>query len=135
METGNKYLVINVMQTELKKPGCNAFHLYDDTYIYITKLSGQSSLKYLITENKDLLALFMFMQKIIQNHCSLKVIKSKTRCKMILCLLFSKATPAIPSFPYAKSNLFRAKCFVKPETLPPTKSALTYHIVFKHIFR
>ena len=56
----NKYLVINVIQTELKKPGCNAFHLYDGADIYITKLSGQSSLKYLITENKDLLVLLMY---------------------------------------------------------------------------
>ena len=28
-DTGNKYLVINVILVELKKPGCNAHHLYD----------------------------------------------------------------------------------------------------------
>ena len=56
--TVNKYRVINVMLTELKKPECNAFHSYDDADIDITKLSVQSSLKYLvreINENKDLL--------------------------------------------------------------------------------
>ena len=30
-DTGSKYLVTNAIMTELKKAGCNAFHLYDDT--------------------------------------------------------------------------------------------------------
>ena len=54
----NKYCVINVILTEFKKLGCNAFHSYDDADIDIIKLSVRSSLKYLITkisENKDLL--------------------------------------------------------------------------------
>ena len=53
----NKHRVINVILTELEKPGCKTFHLYDDAGIGITKLSLQSSLKCLITEiseNKDL---------------------------------------------------------------------------------
>ena len=57
--TGNKHRANNVILTELEKPGCKAFHLYDDPDINITKLSVQSSLKCLITEisdNKNLLA-------------------------------------------------------------------------------
>ena len=56
--TANKHHAINVIPTELEKPGCKAFHLYDDADIDITKLSVQISLKCLITEiseNKDLL--------------------------------------------------------------------------------
>ena len=45
----NKHLVISVILTELKKPGCNAVHLYDDPDIGITKLSIQNSLKCLIS--------------------------------------------------------------------------------------
>ena len=48
---------IDVTLTELEKPGCKEFHLYDG--IDITKLSAQSSLKCLITEineKKHLLA-------------------------------------------------------------------------------
>ena len=37
--TISKHFVINV--TELKKPGCNAFHLYDDADFDITKLRVQ----------------------------------------------------------------------------------------------
>ena len=51
------------MLTELKKPGCNAFHLHDDTDIDITKLIVQISLKCLTTEineNKDLLLLLLY---------------------------------------------------------------------------
>ena len=54
----NKHRAINIILTELEKPGCKAFYLYDDADIDITKLSVQSSLKCLITEiseNKDLL--------------------------------------------------------------------------------
>ena len=61
--TGSKQRVINFILTELKKLGCNTFHLYDDPDIDIRKLSVQSSLKYLVTaisENKDLLRLFLF---------------------------------------------------------------------------
>ena len=61
--TDKKYLVINVTLTELKKPECTAFHLYDDGDIDIAKLSFQSSLKCLIieiSENKDLLVLLMY---------------------------------------------------------------------------
>ena len=63
--TDKKYLVINVTLTELKKPGCTAFHLYDDGDIDIAKLSFQSSLSYKcliieISENKDLLVLLMY---------------------------------------------------------------------------
>ena len=53
--TTNKHRVFNVILTEPEKPGCKAFHLYDDADV--TKLSVQSSWKYLITqisENKDL---------------------------------------------------------------------------------
>ena len=58
----NKHFVINVILTELKKPGCNTFHSYD-VDIDITKLSVQSPLKYLvieISENKDLVVLFLY---------------------------------------------------------------------------
>ena len=61
--TSSKYLVINGILTELKKSGCNEFHLYDNTDIDITKLNGQSSVKYLtieISENEDLLVLLMY---------------------------------------------------------------------------
>ena len=61
--TANKHRLINVILTELKKPGCNAFHLYDDAEFDITKLSVQSSLKCLITEiskTKDLLVLLWY---------------------------------------------------------------------------
>ena len=54
----NKHRAINVILTELEKPGSKAFHLYDDVDTDITELSVQSSLKCLITEiseNKDLL--------------------------------------------------------------------------------
>ena len=50
---------IDIILTELEKPGCKGFHLYVDPDIDITKLSAESSLKCLITEiseNKDLLA-------------------------------------------------------------------------------
>ena len=49
--------------TELKKPGCNAFHLYHDADIDITKLSVQSSWKCVrseISENKDSLMLLLY---------------------------------------------------------------------------
>ena len=36
-----KHCVINVLLVQLKKPGCNAFHSYDDADIDITKLSVQ----------------------------------------------------------------------------------------------
>ena len=55
----NKHCTINVILTELEKPGCRALHLYDDADIDISKLSVQRFLKCLITEiseNKDLLA-------------------------------------------------------------------------------
>ena len=42
----NKHHVINVVLTELKKSGCNAFHLYDDAGIDITKFSVQNSMSY-----------------------------------------------------------------------------------------
>ena len=61
--TANKHRVINVILTELKKPEFNAFHLYEDTDIDITKLRVKSSLKCLITEtseNKDLLVLLLY---------------------------------------------------------------------------
>ena len=45
----NKHHVINFVLTELKKPGCNAFHLYDDAGIDITKFSVQNSLTCLIS--------------------------------------------------------------------------------------
>ena len=44
------------------KPGCNAFHSYDDAVIGTTKLSVQNPLKCLITkisETKDLLVLLL----------------------------------------------------------------------------
>ena len=41
--TVNKHIVINVILTELKKPECNMFHLYNDADIDIRKLSVQSS--------------------------------------------------------------------------------------------
>ena len=31
--TANKHRAINIMLTELEKPGCKAFHLYDDALI------------------------------------------------------------------------------------------------------
>ena len=37
-KTDNRHRVINVILTELKKPGCNAFHLYDSADIDITKV-------------------------------------------------------------------------------------------------
>ena len=56
--TANKHCAINVILTELEKPVCKAFRLYDDADIVITKLSVQSSLKCLteVIKNKDLLA-------------------------------------------------------------------------------
>ena len=60
---GNKHRVINVILTELKKAGCNAFYLYDDADIDIKELIIQSSLKCLLTEiseNKDLLVLLLY---------------------------------------------------------------------------
>ena len=36
--TTNKHRVINVILTEFKKPGCNAFRLYDGSDIDITKV-------------------------------------------------------------------------------------------------
>ena len=45
----NKHHVINFVLTELKKPGCNAFHLYDDAGTDITKFSVQNSLTCLIS--------------------------------------------------------------------------------------
>ena len=54
--------IIKVIFTERRKPGCNAFHLYDDADIEITKISVLSSLKYLINEtrkSKDLLVVFV----------------------------------------------------------------------------
>ena len=44
--TANKHHVINVILTDLKKPGCRRF---DDADIGIIKLVVQSSLKCLIT--------------------------------------------------------------------------------------
>ena len=58
----NKHSKHCAMLTELKKPGCNAFHSYD-AGIVITMLSVQSSLKRFITEiseNKDLLLLLLY---------------------------------------------------------------------------
>ena len=55
--TVNKHHVISAILTELKKPECNGFHSYDDVGIDVTKLSVQSSFKYLISEiieNKNL---------------------------------------------------------------------------------
>ena len=43
--TANKHRVTHVTLTELMKPGCNSFHLYDNAAIGTTKLSVQSSLK------------------------------------------------------------------------------------------
>ena len=77
-----KHCVVNVVLTELKKPGCNAFHSYDDADIDITKLSVQSSLKCLITkisEKRIYLCYCCIMQNIIQKYFTLKVTKSKTR--------------------------------------------------------
>ena len=48
--TANKHHAINVTLTELEKPWSKVFHLYDNSDIDITKLSVQSSFKYLITE-------------------------------------------------------------------------------------
>ena len=48
--TANKHHAINVILTELEKPWFKVFHLYDNADIDITKLSVQSSFKYLITE-------------------------------------------------------------------------------------
>ena len=59
----NKHRVINVILTELKKPGCNAFHLHDGADTYINKVKYSKSLKYFITEiseNKDLLMLLLY---------------------------------------------------------------------------
>ena len=62
--TANKHRVINFILTEFRKPGCNAFHLYDGADIDITKLKcSQSSLKCFVTEiseNKDLLMLLLY---------------------------------------------------------------------------
>ena len=44
--TANKHRVTHVTLTELMKPGCNSFHLYDNAAIGTTKLSVQSSLKW-----------------------------------------------------------------------------------------
>ena len=123
----NKHRAINVILTELKKPGCNAFHSYDDADIDITKLSVQNSLKCLITEiseSKDLLVLFpSVMQIIIQNHCTLKVTKSKTRYKTILGsniyakLLFLHALTGCDTTSsingVGKSTVFFEKTFIK----------------------
>ena len=48
--TANKHHAINVILTELEKTWSKVFHLYDNADIDITKLSVQSSFKYLITE-------------------------------------------------------------------------------------
>ena len=48
--TTNKHHVIIVTLTEPTKPGCNAFHLFDDAAIGTTKLNVQNSLKCLIME-------------------------------------------------------------------------------------
>ena len=61
--TANKRLVINVILAKPMKPKGNAFHLYDDADIDITKLNVQSSLECLITEiseKKDLLVLLLY---------------------------------------------------------------------------
>ena len=59
--TANQHRVFNVILTELKKPGCNTFCLYDDAGIDITKLIVQSfSLITKISENKDLLVLLLY---------------------------------------------------------------------------
>ena len=76
----NKHRVINVILAELMKPGCNAFHSYDDDDIDSTNFSVQSSLKCLITEISEKMIYLCYcciMQSIIQNHCTLKVTKSK----------------------------------------------------------
>ena len=83
----NKHHVINVVLTELKKPGCNAFHLYDDAGIDITKFSVQNSLACLISkisEKRNLLRYCWIMQTLILNHWTLKVTKRKSRYKTIL---------------------------------------------------
>ena len=82
--TVNKHFAINVILTELKKPGCNTFHSYKAD-IDITKVSVQNPLKYFITEiseKKDLVVLFLYHA--IQNQCTLKVTKSKTRYLFII---------------------------------------------------
>ena len=61
--TVNKHCLVNAILTELKKPGCNSFHSYDDADIDMTKLPVRSSLKCLITEiseNKDLTVLLLY---------------------------------------------------------------------------
>ena len=61
--TANKHRAINIILTELEKPGCKAFRLFDDADIDIKKLTVQSSLKCIITEvseNKDLLVQLLY---------------------------------------------------------------------------
>ena len=43
--TADKHRVINVILTELKKPVCNAFHLYDGADIDITKVKRSKFLQ------------------------------------------------------------------------------------------
>ena len=43
--TANKHRVTHVTLTELMKPGCNSFHLYDNAAIGTTKLSVQKFLE------------------------------------------------------------------------------------------
>ena len=78
----NKHSIIIIMLIEYKKAGCNVFHSSDDADIDITNLSVQSSLKCLITEISEkriYLCYCCIKQSIIQNHCTLKATKSKTR--------------------------------------------------------
>ena len=59
----NKHRVINIILTELKKPGLNAFHYIMDLTLILQKLSVQSSLKCFIiqiSENKDILMLLLY---------------------------------------------------------------------------
>ena len=55
------------------------FHSYDDVYVDFTKLSVQSSLKCLLGEMSENKNCHVVMQIIIQNHCTVKVTKSKKR--------------------------------------------------------
>ena len=82
----NKHSIINVILTEVKKPGCNTFHSYDDD---VTKLSVQSSLKCHITDISEKRIYWCYccvIQSTIQNHCTLKV---KKKVKQGSCSYFS----------------------------------------------
>ena len=77
----NEHCMINVISTEVKKAGCYVFHsLYDaDVDIELSFLEFSTTV---IGEDADL-CYYCIMQTLIQNHCTLKVVKSQTKWKFV----------------------------------------------------